>query len=104
MSDLISRKVAIDALAEHEKSKGHNYTFFVDVVRECAEIIRDLPSAQQWTPVSEGPPEEEKDVLITKEPFKIKGYEQNVIIAERSADPRSGKIEWWSPEYGTLTN
>ena len=46
MSDLISRQEAIDALAEHEKSRGHNYTFFVDIVSECAEIIRNLPSAQ----------------------------------------------------------
>ena len=46
MSDLIDRQVAIDALAEHEKSNGHNYTLFVDIVSECAEIIRDLPSVQ----------------------------------------------------------
>ena len=59
---------------------------------------------QRWIPVSERPPKEGQDVLITKEPFKIKGYEQNVIKAKRSADPRSGKIEWWSPEFGTLTN
>ena len=49
MSDLISRQAAIDALAEHEKSRGHNYTLFVDIVSECAEIIRDLPPAQtEW--------------------------------------------------------
>ncbi len=46
MDDLISRQAAIDALAEHEKSNGHNYTLFVDIVSECAEIIRDLPSVQ----------------------------------------------------------
>ena len=46
MRDLISRQAAIDALAKHEKSNGHNYTLFVDIVSECAEIIRDLPSAQ----------------------------------------------------------
>ena len=44
--DLISRQAAIDALAKHEKSNGHNYTLFMDIVSECAEIIRDLPSAQ----------------------------------------------------------
>ena len=44
--DTISRQEAIDALAKHEKSNGHNYTLFVDIVSECAEIIRDLPSAQ----------------------------------------------------------
>ena len=46
MSDLIERHAAINALAEHEKSKGHNYTLFVDIVSECAELIRDLPSAE----------------------------------------------------------
>lgn len=66
--------------------------------------IKDLPSAQQWIPVSDRLPEEGHDVLITKEPFKINGYEQKVIEAKRSADPRSGKIEWWSSEFGTLTN
>ena len=49
MSDLIDRQAAIDALAEHEKSRGHNYTLFVDIVSECAEIIRDLPPAQPET-------------------------------------------------------
>ena len=71
------------------------------------QTILDLPSAQpeqQWIPCSEGPPEEGHDVFITKEPFKIKGYEQNVIKAKRSVDPRSGEVEWWSPEFGTLTD
>lgn len=49
MSDLIERQAAIDALAKHEKSNGHNYTLFVDIVSECAEIIRELPSAQPET-------------------------------------------------------
>ena len=44
--DTIYRQDAIDALAEHEKSRGHNYTLFVNIVSECAEIIRNLPSAQ----------------------------------------------------------
>lgn len=59
---------------------------------------------RQWIPCNERLPEEGHDVLITKEPFKIKGYQQEVIKAKRSVDPRSGKIEWWSPEFGTLTN
>lgn len=69
--------------------------------------IKRLPSVtpkQRWIPCSERLPKERHDVLITKEPFKIKGYEQEVIKAKRSADLRSGKIEWWSPEFGTLTN
>jgi hypothetical protein len=57
-----------------------------------------------WIPCSERLPKEGYSVLITREPFKIKGYEQEVIKAKRSVDPRSGEIEWWSPEFGTLTN
>lgn len=60
MTDYIDRQAAIDALAKHEKSKGHNYTLFVDIVSECAEIIRDLPSAEvepvkrgKWIPLEE---------------------------------------------------
>ena len=60
--------------------------------------------AINWIPVSERLPKEGHDVLITKEPFKIKGCEHEVIRAKRSADPRSGKIEWWSPEFGALAD
>ena len=57
-----------DALAKHEKSNGHNYTLFVDIVSECAEIIRDLPSAQpeqHWIPVSERMPEDGENCLVS---------------------------------------
>lgn len=61
--DIISRQAAIDALAEHEKSRGHNYSMFVDVVSECAEIIRDIPPVQpEYT-------EHEENILIML--FKI---------------------------------
>lgn len=52
-SDLISRQAAIDALEKHEKSKGHNYSLFVDVVSECEEIIRNVPSAEPLTDVEQ---------------------------------------------------
>lgn len=68
------------------------------------KAIEKLATEPEWIPCSEGLPKEGHDVLITKESFKIKGYEQEVIKAKRSVDPRSGKIEWWSPEFGTLTN
>ena len=75
--------------------------------RQLAEWLKELRhrrAERRWIPCSDRLPEEGHDVLITKEPSKIKGYEQKVIKAKRSADPRSGKIEWWSPELGTLTN
>ena len=101
--DVISRQAAIDAMCKLMNSWfGDNSK---DEQEEIKWIINHLPSAQQWTPcnVDEQPPEEGRDVLITKKAFKIKGYEQEVIKAKRSADPRSGKIEWWS-EFGALTD
>lgn len=100
--DLIDRQVAIEAIARRDTTDG---TVKVFGGREVVEILKSLPSAQpdpQWIPCSERLPEEGHDVLITKKPFKIKGYEQEVIKAKRSVDPRSGKIEWWSPEFGAL--
>ena len=97
----ISLKAVIDAVCKSECGGGYCGI-------PCAEVeaLMRLSSAQpdRWIPCSERLPEEGHDVLITKEPFKIKGYEQEVIKAKRSVDPRSGKIEWWSPEFGTLTN
>lgn len=62
MDDLINRQAALKALEKHEKSNGHNYTLFVDIVAECEEIIRDVPSTQsveyQWIPCSKQMPEE----------------------------------------------
>lgn len=53
MSDFISRQAAIDALkdvSEHYTDKGREWHPHVDFM---VEAIQDLPSAQQWIPVSE---------------------------------------------------
>jgi hypothetical protein len=73
---------------------------FDEAIRMAAQALEE----PHWIPCSERLPKEGYSVLITREPFKIKGYEQEVIKAKRSVDPRSGEIEWWSPEFGTLTN
>jgi hypothetical protein len=86
---LVSLDAVADVFADHIKAK---------------RLDKDIDVPSKWIPVSERLPEEGHYVLITKESFKIKGYEQRVIIAKRSADPRSGKIEWWSPEFGALTD
>ena len=78
-----------DGIAVHEAIK---------LLTNCSEI------PDSWIPCSERLPEEGYEVFITKKPFKIKGFEQEVITAKRSVDPRSGKIEWWSPEFGSLTD
>ena len=58
MSDLISRQAAIDALRRAEAlTNAFGY-------HNVIETIRELPSAQQWTPCAERLPEERTDVLI----------------------------------------
>lgn len=94
---------AISILATSARPREpKNRTRYDEAVKMAIEALRQ--PEPKWIPCSERLPEEGHDVLITKEPSKIKGYEQKVIKAKRSADPRSGKIEWWSPEFGTLTN
>ena len=64
MSDLISRAAAIDALDEvskHYTEKGREWHPHVDLM---IYAIKELPSAQQWIPVTEGLPEEGKDVMV----------------------------------------
>lgn len=58
-------------------------------------------TAQQWIPVSERLPEDEY-VLISKKPTKISGDKWSVAIAIRTADPRSGKIQWRDSEFGVI--
>ena len=58
MSDLISRQAAIEALRRAEAlTNAFGY-------HNVIETIRELPSAQQWTPCAERLPEEHTDVLI----------------------------------------
>ena len=87
MADMIDRQAAIDAIQDEiskESHRAHQITLL-----HAKRRIENLPSEQQWIPVSERLPEEGRDVLITKEPFKIKGCEHEVIKAKRSVDPRS---------------
>lgn len=95
--------------AEWLKESLHNFftgNFHPITEDDIMAYIDAAQTEQRWIPVSESErlPEERHDVLITKEPFKINGYEHKVIKARRSVDPRSGKIEWWSPEFGALTD
>ena len=58
MSDLISRKAAIDAVAEGLKNTFIEY-------RDVAEkMIGKIPSAQHWIPCSERLPEEDEQVFV----------------------------------------
>ena len=96
---LIDADAMIDKYGEWYTEEGTDEGF----IGTLESVVDMMPTIepQKWIPVSERMPEVGRDVLITKEPLKIKGYEQEVIIAKRSVDPRSGKIEWWS-EFGSL--
>ena len=105
MDDLISRQAAIDALAEHEKSRGHNYTLFVDIVSECAEIIRNLPSTSQWIPVKTRPMDEEERAEWSEKLGSEKlgydiEYEEAVIYI--SPLPDDGQEVLTCSRYGTV--
>ena len=68
-NDSISRYAAINALNKIDVSDGVGISSIACGVQESAiTAIQHLPSAQseqQWTPCSEGPPEEESEVLVT---------------------------------------
>lgn len=68
MSDLIDRQAAIDVINKifPADPMRNDYTEGITCGAALAtEYIKQLPSAQQWTPVSEGLPEKEVEVLVT---------------------------------------
>ena len=56
---------------------------------------------QRWIPVTERLPEDEY-VLISKKPTKISGDKWSVAMAIRTADPRSGIIQWRDSGFGII--
>ena len=72
-----------------------------DCYGEVEEIIKALEKEPRWIPVSEKLPEDEY-VLISKKPTKISGDKWSVAIAIRTADPRSGKIQWRDSGFGVI--
>lgn len=59
MKDLIYRQGAINAIENTECE------LLACEWDELTDAIKQVPSAQQWTPVSEGLPEKEVEVLVT---------------------------------------
>lgn len=55
----------------------------------------------RWIPVLVRLPEDEY-VLISKKPTKLSGSKWSVAIAIRTADPRSGKIQWRDSGFGVI--
>lgn len=61
MDDLISRQAAINAYILHTT----DYLVGEKPRRAFTEVLRELPSAQQWIPCSERLPEEEGTYIVT---------------------------------------
>lgn len=62
MKDLIYRQDAIDAVEKESQVDG---AYGYMDTRSIVDLLSDLPSAQQWTPVSEGLPKDLEVVNIT---------------------------------------
>ena len=60
-----------------------------------------MEEADRWIPCKERLPEDEY-VLISKKPTKLSGSKWSVAIAIRTADPRSGKIQWRDIGFGVI--
>ena len=72
--ELISKKAAIDALAKEMPSLttpdgsgefDHDIQITDEAFVDCMQIINGLPSTQRWIPVSERPPEDLQEVVVT---------------------------------------
>ncbi len=64
-------------------------------------IIESQKTVDGWIPCSERLPEDEY-VLISKKPTKLSGSKWCVGIGIRTADPRSGKIQWRDSGFGVI--
>ena len=105
-TDTISRRAAIDALAEAMPSLttpdgcgqfDHDIQVTDEAYVDCMRIIHDLPSAQRWIPTSVKPPEPFKLVLIQD---SCGCYELNTYIPPR-INPKRYPNGYWG-EVGTV--
>ena len=88
MNDLIFKKdivAKIRELADKFSEEALNrYDLFseISLLRKAADFIESMPAANQWTPKSEGPPEYEQKVLVTRIYKTNKGERRFVDTAE----------------------
>ena len=91
MNDLISRQDAIDAVLKRDAGCGI----------DSAEVIKDLPSAQQWIPCSERLPKEDDYVLATVDYGDVTIAEylggNNWFTQEGNANAHTEEILAWMP-------
>lgn len=107
MSDLISRKAAIDALYKifPANPMRNDYTEGITCGAAMAtEYIKQLPSAQQWTPVTEELPKKDGAYLVTVETHRERTKEVLVLIGSYVSRFKPfhwfgsvGKVTAWAP-------
>ena len=86
MSDLISRKAAIEAVEKESQVDGaYGYMDTKSIV----DLLNDLPSAQRWTPVSEKP--------IPKGLVFVTYNDGDVDLLSQPTSYRRGDIVAWMP-------
>lgn len=64
MADLIDKQKTLEKIYQLQPFPIIDRDAY-DFYRDVRESIKSMPSAQQWTPVSEGLPEKEVEVLVT---------------------------------------
>ena len=78
------------------------FDFYAYLIEKAYEQGKeDAQPEQRWILCGERLPEDEY-VLISKKPTKISGSKWSVAIAIRTADPRSGKIQWRDSGFGVI--
>lgn len=88
MNDLISRQAVVEKIREFadkiSEKALNRYDLFseISLLRKTADFIESMPAANQWTPNSEGPPEDEQKVLVTRIYKTNKGDRRFVDTAE----------------------
>ncbi len=93
MDDLISRRAAIDAVVKYAAWLWERFNETCNVAG-VADALRDVPSAQQWIPVTERLPDVGKDVLVC---YDFKGR-RSVLVGCLYGD---GKFHGYDDEYLT---
>lgn len=83
MNDLIYRQDAIDAIDVKNVNKG--------IISALQSIIEELPSAEQWIPMSERPPEKPGRYLVTNCEFVV---DWNIWVNGEWLYSNSAPVAW----------
>lgn len=111
MNDLIYKQDAINAIITEGRTVDSRYLESERILHEsdAVEAISMLPSAQQWTPISEGEPKENGKYLVSVEKSEWDGTTRRSVRTmtynKREVAPfrwghyeiYSGKVTAWMP-------